>query len=120
MNAARLVRLLLAGRDVLRSVPGAQVAGAGWCTCGVVMPLVFRHGAAEAAFIAALMAWLVFELVMRVRQRLRARGPAAWDRSALVLVPCLGASVVLAQVLGRRGGLPWPGAWSGRSWRALS
>ena len=73
------------------------------------MPLVFRHGAAEVAFIVAVAAWLVFETVMRVRQGLRARGPAAWDRSALVLVPCLVASVALAQVLGCRGGLLWPG-----------
>ena len=73
------------------------------------MPLVFQHGAAETAFIVALAAWLVFEFVMRVRQRLQASGPPTWDRSALVLLPCLVAAVALAQVLGRRGGLPWPG-----------
>ncbi len=84
------------------------------------MPLIFRHGAAGTAFIVAVAGWAVFELVMRVRQRLRASGPAAWDRSALVLVPCLAGAVGAAEVLGRRGGLPWPGAWSGRSWRALS
>jgi len=86
----------------------------------VVVPLIFRHGAAGTAFIVAVAGWAVFELVMRVRQRLRASGPAAWDRSALVLVPCLAGAVGAAEVLGRRGGLPWPGAWSGRSWRALS
>jgi len=75
----------------------------------VVVPLVFRHGAAEMAFIVSLAAWLVFEFVMRARQRLRASGPPAWDRSALVLLPCLAAAVALAQVLGRRGGLLWPG-----------
>jgi protein-S-isoprenylcysteine O-methyltransferase Ste14 len=86
---------------------------AGWCTDGVVVPLVFRHGAAEVAFTVALAAWLVFEFVMRVRQHLRSRGPASADPSAFILVPCLVACVVLAQVLGRRGGLPWPGglAW---------
>ena len=73
------------------------------------MPLIFRHGAAETAFIVAVAAWVVFEFVMRMRQRLRASGPPAWDRSALVLLPCLGAAVALAQVLGRRGRLPWPG-----------
>ena len=73
------------------------------------MPLVFRHGAAETAFIVSLAAWLVFEFVMRARQRLRASGPPAWDRSALVLLPCLATAVALAQVLGRRGGLLWPG-----------
>jgi protein-S-isoprenylcysteine O-methyltransferase Ste14 len=84
-------------------------AGPGWCTGGVVVPLIFRHGAAETAFIVAVAAWAVFEFVMRVRQRLRASGPAARDLSAFVLLPCLAASVVVAEVLGRRGRLPWPG-----------
>ena len=78
-----------------------------------------RHGTAGTAFIVAVAAWAVFELVMRVRQRLRASGRAAWDRSGLVLVPCLAGAVGAAEVPGRRGGLPWPGGWSGRSWRAL-
>ena len=73
------------------------------------MPLVFRHGAAEAAFTIALAVWLAFEFVMRVRQHLQSKGPATADRSAFVLVPCLAGCVVLAEVLGRRGGLPWPG-----------
>jgi protein-S-isoprenylcysteine O-methyltransferase Ste14 len=75
----------------------------------VVVPLVFRHGAAETAFTVALAVWLVFEFVMRVRQHLQSKGPATVDRSAFVLVPCLAGCVVLAEVLGRRGGLPWPG-----------
>jgi protein-S-isoprenylcysteine O-methyltransferase Ste14 len=75
----------------------------------VVVPLIFRPGAGELAYNVALAAWLVFEFVMRVRQRLRASGPPAWDRSAFVLLPCLVAAIVLAQVLGRRGGLLWPG-----------
>jgi protein-S-isoprenylcysteine O-methyltransferase Ste14 len=75
----------------------------------VVVPLVFRHGAAEATFTVALAVWLVFEFVMRVRQHLQSKGPATVDRSAFVLVPCLAGCVVLAEVLGRRGGLPWPG-----------
>ena len=73
------------------------------------MPLVFRHGAAEAAFTVALAVWLAFEFVMRVRQHLQSKGPASVDRSAFILVPCLAGCVVLAEVLGRRGGLPWPG-----------
>ena len=40
------------------------------------MPLIFRHGPAGAAFTAAVAAWLVFELVMRIRERRRAAGPA--------------------------------------------
>jgi protein-S-isoprenylcysteine O-methyltransferase Ste14 len=75
----------------------------------VVGPLVFRHGAAEVAFTVALVVWAAFEFVMRVRQHLLSRGPAVLDRSAFVLVPFIVASVVLAEVLGRRGGLPWPG-----------
>jgi len=75
----------------------------------VVVPLVFRHGVAEVAFTVALAAWLVFEFVMRVRQRLRSSGPPTWDRSAVVLLPCLVAAVTLAEVLGRRGRLLWPG-----------
>jgi len=34
----------------------------------VVVPLIFRHDAAETAFIAALAVWVVFEFVMRVRR----------------------------------------------------
>jgi hypothetical protein len=74
----------------------------------VVVPLIFRHGAAETALIVAVAGWAVFELVMRVRQRLRATGPAAWDPSGVVLVLCLAGAVVAAEVLGRRGRLPWP------------
>ena len=75
----------------------------------MVVPLIFRHGAAEAAFVAAVAAWLVFEFVMRVRQRLRVGGPAARDRTFFFLVPVLAAAVIAAEVLGRRGWLLWPG-----------
>ena len=75
----------------------------------MVLPLVFRHGAAETAFTVTVAVWAVFELVMRVRQRFLSRGPAAVDRSAFILLPCMAGSVVLAEVLGHRGGLPWPG-----------
>lgn len=75
----------------------------------VVVPLIFRHGAAHVAFNAALGAWLAFEAVMRVRQRLRAVGRAVWDPTILVLVPCLMAGVIAAELIGRRGLLRWPG-----------
>jgi protein-S-isoprenylcysteine O-methyltransferase Ste14 len=75
----------------------------------VTVPLIFRHGVAETAFIAAVAVWAVFEFVMRVRQRLRAGRPATPDASAIVLVPSLVAAVIATQLLGRRGGLPWPG-----------
>jgi protein-S-isoprenylcysteine O-methyltransferase Ste14 len=75
----------------------------------VVVPLIFRHGAAETVFNVAVGAWLVFEFVMRVRQGMRASGAAARDPSVFILIPSLVASVIAAEVLGRRGGLPWPG-----------
>ena len=73
------------------------------------MPLIFRAGAAETAFSAAVAVWAVFEFVMRVRQRLRAGRPATPDASAIVLVPCLAAAVIATLVLGRHGGRLWPG-----------
>jgi len=73
------------------------------------VPLVFRHGAAEVAFIVLLLTWTVFEAVMRVLQRLRATGPDTRDPSYFVLLPALLAAVVAAEVLGRRGRLLWPG-----------
>jgi protein-S-isoprenylcysteine O-methyltransferase Ste14 len=74
----------------------------------VTLPLVFRHGAAETVFIIVVAVWAVFEAVMRVIQRLRATDPSN-DPSFFVLVPCLAGSVIAAEVLGRRGGLLWPG-----------
>jgi len=73
------------------------------------VPLVFRHGAAEVAFIVLLLTWTVFEAVMRVLQRLRATGPDTRDPSYFVLLPALLAAVVAAEVLGRRGRLLGPG-----------
>lgn len=73
------------------------------------MPLVFRHGAAETAFTVALAAWLVFEFVMRLRQTSRSDGPVSPDRTYFVLTPALVGCVIAAEILGRRGGLPWPG-----------
>src|SRR5215472_7785366 len=81
------------------------------------MPLIFRPGAAGAAFTAAVAAWLIFELVMRIRQRRQADGPAARDPSYGVLLACLVAAVIAAEVLGRRGGLRWPG---GLVWPAVA
>lgn len=75
----------------------------------MIVPLVFRHGPAAAVFNVAVAAWLVFEFVMRVRQRRRAGGPAARDPTAFVLVGCLVAAVIAAEALGRGGVLAWPG-----------
>jgi protein-S-isoprenylcysteine O-methyltransferase Ste14 len=81
------------------------------------MPLIFRPGAAGAAFTAAVAAWLIFEFVMRARQRRLAGGPTARDPSYLVLLACLVGAVIAAEVLGRRGRLPWPG---GLVWPAVA
>jgi protein-S-isoprenylcysteine O-methyltransferase Ste14 len=81
------------------------------------MPLIFRHGPAGAAFTAAVAAWLVFEFVMRIRQRRRAGGPPATDVTYSVLVACIVAAVIAAEVLGRDGRLPWPG---GLAWPAVA
>jgi len=74
----------------------------------VTLPLVFRHGAAETVFTIAVLVWLVFEAVMRVIQRGRTTEPSD-DLSFLVLIPCIAGAIVAAEVLGRRGGLLWPG-----------
>ena len=102
-----------ATRLAARSFAPATPLVAGWCTGGVVVPLVFQHGAAETAFTVAVVVWAAFEFVMRVRQRFLSRGPGTVDRSAFILLPAMAGCVVLAEVLGRRGGLPWPGglAW---------
>lgn len=81
------------------------------------MPLIFRHGPAAAAFTAAVAAWLVFEFVMRIRQRRRAGGAPATDITYSVLVACIVAAVIAAEVLGRHGRLPWPG---GLAWPAVA
>jgi protein-S-isoprenylcysteine O-methyltransferase Ste14 len=75
----------------------------------VVVPLVFQHGAAGTVFTVTVVVWAAFEFVMRVRQRFLSRGPATVDRSAFILLPAMAGCVVLAEVLGRHGGLPWPG-----------
>lgn len=78
-----------------------------------MVPLIFRPGAAEVTFRVAVVAWLVFELVMGTRQRLRSGGPAGRDPTAFVLIVCLMAAIAAAEALGRDGHLPWPGglAW---------
>ena len=81
------------------------------------MPLIFRQGPAATAFTAAVAAWLVFEFVMRARQRRQAAGPTSADPTFLVLIACLVAAVIAAEVLGREGRLPWPG---GLAWPAVA
>ncbi len=62
-------------------------------------------------------AWLVFEVVMRARQRRQASGPASADPTYFVLVAVLVAAVIAAEVFGRDGRLPWPG---GLAWPAIA
>ena len=79
--------------------------------------MIFRQGPAGTAFTAAVMAWLVFEFVMRARQRRQAGRPACADPTFLVLIACLAAAVAAAEMLGRDGRLPWPG---GLAWPAVA
>jgi len=80
-------------------------------------PLLFQHGAAVTAFDVVAGAWLVFELAMTIRQRRLLQGPPARDRTAFVMLACSAGSVVAADLLGRKGTLPWPG---GRVWPAVA
>jgi protein-S-isoprenylcysteine O-methyltransferase Ste14 len=81
----------------------------------VTEPLVFTAGPAQDALIATSAAWWLFEAVMNVRQWLRAgRGlTLTRDPTYVLMYVTVAASVIAAQVLGRRGGLLWPG---GRIW----
>src|SRR5262249_46498046 len=88
--------------------PG-RTAPPGWCTGRVGEPLIFRPGAAAVAFNIAVAVWVLFELVMRVRQGRRAGSPAARDPTVVILSACLVGAVVAAEQLGRRGPLRWPG-----------
>jgi protein-S-isoprenylcysteine O-methyltransferase Ste14 len=81
------------------------------------MPLIFRQGPAATAFTAAVAAWLVFEFVMRARQRRQAGRPASADPTFSILIACLVAAVAAAETLGRDGRLPWPG---GLAWPAVA
>ena len=81
------------------------------------MPLIFRQGPAATAFTVAVAAWLIFEFVMRARQRRQAGRPASADPTFLVLIASLVAAVIAAEALGRDGRLPWPG---GLAWPAVA
>jgi protein-S-isoprenylcysteine O-methyltransferase Ste14 len=84
----------------------------------VTEPLVFSHGAAAGVFGGVSLAWLVFEAGMSIRQRLRVGGGLTLrDPTALVLIASLGASIVAAELLGRDGGVLWPG---GRLWPVIA
>ncbi len=82
-------------------------------TGGAVEPLIFGHGAAKTVFVVAVLAWALFEAANRVRQHARSQAPSTLDPSAFVLAPCISGAVIGAILLGRHGGLPWPG---GRVW----
>ena len=76
-------------------------------------PLVFTAEAAQDALIGVSAAWWLFEAVMNVRQWLRAGRSLSRDPTYVLVYVCVAASVIAAQVLGRGGGLLWPG---GRLW----
>jgi protein-S-isoprenylcysteine O-methyltransferase Ste14 len=75
----------------------------------VAEPLVFTSGAAQDALIAVSGGWWVFEAVMNVRQWVRARQRPSRDPTYVLMYLSIAASVIAAQILGRRGDLLWPG-----------
>jgi protein-S-isoprenylcysteine O-methyltransferase Ste14 len=81
----------------------------------VIRPLVFTAGPAQGALIGVSTAWWLFEAVMNVRQwRRGGRGLSlTQDPTYVLMYVTIAAAIVAAQVLGRRGGLLWPG---GRIW----
>jgi protein-S-isoprenylcysteine O-methyltransferase Ste14 len=79
----------------------------------VAKPLVFQNDAATTVFSMAIAVWVLFEYLMRMRQRSLLRGRAARDPSGVILAACLTASVVASIQLGQHGPLLWPG---GRLW----
>src|SRR5438067_5599407 len=79
----------------------------------MVKPLVFQRDVATIVFSVSIAVWVLFEFVMRIRQRSLLRGRPARDPSGVVLVACLTASVVASIQLGQHGPLLWPG---GRLW----
>jgi protein-S-isoprenylcysteine O-methyltransferase Ste14 len=83
----------------------------------VTGPLVFTSGAAKAAFFGVSGAWWAFEGVMNVRQWLRAGCGLSRDPTYALVYVCIVASVASSLLLGRRGGLLWPG---GRVWPVVA
>jgi len=83
----------------------------------VTTPLVFTPGAAQGALIGVSAAWWVFEAVMNIRQRLRSGRSLGRDPTYVLVYVSVAASVIAAQLLGRRGGLLWPG---GRVWPVVA
>jgi len=83
----------------------------------VTEPLVFTSGVARATLYSVAGAWWAFEAVMNVRQWLRAGRSLSRDPTLALVYVCVAASVVAAQLLGRRGGLLWPG---GRLWPVVA
>jgi protein-S-isoprenylcysteine O-methyltransferase Ste14 len=87
------------------------------CNGRVTGPLVFTPGAAARAFDAVAAVWFVFEAVMGLLQRWRARSGVRNDPTFWVLYVCIAGSVLLSQALGRSDALPWPG---GRLWPVVA
>ena len=85
----------------------------------MTQPLVFTPGPAQGALVGVSAAWWLFEAVMNVRQWLRAgRGfTLTRDPTYVLVYVTVAAAVIAAQVLGRRGGLLWPG---GRIWPVVT
>ncbi|HEX4256569.1 MAG TPA: isoprenylcysteine carboxylmethyltransferase family protein [Streptosporangiaceae bacterium] len=85
----------------------------------MTQPLVFTPGPAQGALVGVSAAWWLFEAVMNARQWLRAgRGNTAIrDPTYVLMYVTVAGAVIAAQLLGRHGGLLWPG---GRIWPVVT
>jgi protein-S-isoprenylcysteine O-methyltransferase Ste14 len=83
----------------------------------VTHPLVFTAGPAQDALIGVSAAWWLFEAAMNLRQWLRAGRSPNRDPTYVLMYVTVVAAVFAAQVLGRDGGLLWPG---GRVWPVVT
>src|SRR6202012_4281880 len=101
-------------RQPRRSRPGRDRR---CCNGPVTTPLVFTPGAAQGALLGVSVAWWLFEAVMNARQWRRAGRSLSRDPTYVLVYVCVAASVIAAQVLGRHGGLLWPG---GRIWPVVT
>ncbi|HEY2240954.1 MAG TPA: isoprenylcysteine carboxylmethyltransferase family protein [Streptosporangiaceae bacterium] len=85
----------------------------------MTQPLVFTPGPAQGALVGVSAAWWLFEAAMNARQWRRAgRGfTLTRDPTYVLMYVTVAGAVIAAQLLGRHGGLLWPG---GRIWPVVT
>lgn len=86
----------------------------------MIKPLIFTGGALADVFYAVAAAWICYEGVTRVVQRIRAghRTPVSLnDATVIAAGGGIAASVVVSVELGRHAGVNWPG---GRAWPVVA